>query len=505
MQKDNNVITYIYKRNTINEDDNYMTYIYTLVGVAVGKEEEIGNYTYTFTPDSTLCSNLELIDKSFVSIDDLTSLTEEYVYAFPSYLSDLDEEDINQMYEKSLDEAGFVSDYKLCQIYTKGSTSINTSYIDPDTQELTEVATEGIDGLISILSYKHEKVAEIKDIIKNMYYSIESLEGPQEEQKKYVKANEIYEQTSKTVICQDEQIKEIAAAIAKNQRITTPVLKDNLLICGPTGVGKSEIFRCIGKQLDIPVISEDSTEYTAAGYIGKTVTDMLYNLYLAANGDIKKAERGIIIADEIDKKISGNSQHEVYTTAVLDALLKMSEGHKYHIETKNCQFDIDTSFITFVFSGAFSGIEEFNERKRNLGFVSQEDQQEASKTTNSYTDHNLVKYGLKPEFLGRNTLVVMNSLDVEDFKKIITESDKSVLLLYKYLFEEIGIKLIYDESCIEAIAVKAKELGVGARSIKKIIEKAFKVINYQVFSDGKYSELIISPETFEDNTKFILR
>ena len=96
----------------------------------------------------------------------------------------------------------------------------------------------------------------------------------------YIKANEIYEQTSKTVICQDEQIKEIAAAIAKNQRITTPVLKDNLLICGPTGVGKSEIFRCIGKQLDIPVISEDSTEYTASGFKGKDVTDILYNLYL---------------------------------------------------------------------------------------------------------------------------------------------------------------------------------------------------------------------------------
>lgn len=504
MQKDNNTIAYIYKRKLIDEDNDYMSYTYSLVGVAVGKEEEIGNYSYTFTPDSTMCSNEELIDKTFVSIDDPACLSEEYVYSFPSYLADMDEEDIYQMYEKSLDEAGVVSDYTLCQIYQKGSTSINTQYIDPDRYDLIDLSTDGIDGLISILSNKHEKVSEVKDIIKEIY-SIESLNGPTPEPVKHIFANEIYEQTSKTVICQDEQIKEIAAAIAKNQRITTPVLKDNLLICGPTGVGKSEIFRCIGKQLDIPVISEDSTEYTAAGYVGKSVTDMLYQLYLAANGDIKKAERGIIIADEIDKKISGNSQHEVYTTAVLDALLKMSEGHKYHVETKNCQFDIDTSFITFVFSGAFSGIEQFNERKRNLGFVSEEDQKEAAKTTNCYTEQNLVKYGLKPEFLGRNTLVVMNSLDVEDFKKIITESDKSVLLLYKYLFEEIGIKLIYDDSCIEAIAVKAKELGVGARSIKKIIEKAFKLIKYQAFSEKQYSELIITPETFEDNTKFILR
>ena len=138
MQKDNNVITYIYKRNTINEDDNYMTYIYTLVGVAVGKEEEIGNYSYTFTPDSTMCSNEELIDKTFVSIDDPACLSEEYVYSFPSYLADMDEEDIYQMYEKSLDEAGVVSEYTLCQIYQKGSTSINTQYIDPDRYDLID-------------------------------------------------------------------------------------------------------------------------------------------------------------------------------------------------------------------------------------------------------------------------------------------------------------------------------------------------------------------------------
>ena len=146
-------------------------------------------------------------------------------------------------------------------------------------------------------------------------------------------ADDIYDFTSRSVICQDEQIKAIAASIAKNQRIRDPRLKDNLLICGPTGVGKSEIFRCISKELGIPVTFEDSTEYTAAGYVGKSVSDMLYNLFLSADGDIHKAERGIIIVDEIDKKISGDGQHDVYTKAVLDSLLKMAEGHKYHVET----------------------------------------------------------------------------------------------------------------------------------------------------------------------------
>ena len=155
--------------------------------------------------------------------------------------------------------------------------------------------------------------------------------------------------------------------------------------------------------------------------------------------------------------------------------------------------------------GRWIGLEQTNEKKRTLGFVSSEEAAEAEKTVNCYTDQTLMKYGLKPEFLGRNKLIVMNALDVPDFCKIITESDKSVLLLYKYLFEEIGINLVYDQACIETIAKKAKELGVGARSIKKIIEKAFEVINYQAFSKNHYSELIITPETFEDNKQFILR
>lgn len=502
MENNNNTIVYIYKRKKINEDDDYITYTYEFVGISLGDEIENEDYHYFFVPNNK--DEKQIITPMFANISDPKCLDYEYVYAFPYYLHDATSEDLQELVERTEDEASSISSYVLCQIYTKGAETITTHYIDPeDIDTLTDVDTNGVDGLISMLSNKHEKVLEVKDILKEIYdVKVESLPAPEKE---IIYADDIYEKTSKTVICQDEQIKSIAASIAKNQRIKDPSLKDNLLICGPTGVGKTEIFRCIGKQLGVPVISEDSTEYTAAGYVGKSVTDMLYNLFLAADGNIEKAERGIIIADEIDKKISGNSQHEVYTTAVLDALLKMSEGHKYHVETKNCQFDIDTSYITFVFSGAFSGIEEFNERKRNLGFVSDEDKKESVKTTNSYTDQNLVKYGLKPEFLGRTTLVVMNSLDVPDFCKIINESDKSILSLYKYLFEEVGVKLIYDDDCIEAIAKKAKELGVGARSIKKIIEQAFKIINYQVFSKGDYSEVIISPETFDDNTKFILR
>ena len=513
MDNANNVIVYIYKRNKIDEDEDYISYAYEFVGVSLGNEvENEENLRYFFKPNPL--DEKQILTDNFACINDPKSLEYKYVYAFPEYIEETTEEAITELIGKTECDAQSIKDIVLCQIYTKGSESITTYYINKDQPEVfTDVDTSSIDGPIAILANKHEKVVEIQEKLREKFnsstelqlYEQESQTQKEKQKPNIIYADDIYEFTSRSVICQDEQIKEIAAAIAKNQRIKNPELKDNLLICGPTGVGKSETFRIINKNLGIPIVFEDSTEYTAAGYVGKTVTDVLQRLYENAGHDLEKAQRGIIIFDEIDKKISKSGDHEIYTKAVIDSLLKMAEGHKYHIDTKEGGYDIDTSFITFVVMGAFSGIEQLNEKKRTLGFVTEEEKEEAKKAINQYTEQTLLKYGVEAEFLGRNVVVVMNSLGVDDFCKIIKESDKSVLLLYKYMFEELGIKMIYDESCIEKIAKKANELGVGVRSIKKIIENAFKTIKYQAFSKGHYSELIITPETFDDNKKFILR
>jgi ATP-dependent Clp protease ATP-binding subunit ClpX len=183
------------------------------------------------------------------------------------------------------------------------------------------------------------------------------------------------------------------------------------------------------------------------------------------------------------------------------------EGHVYTFQTaKNGQVEFDTSQLTFAFLGAFSGIEEYSNKKMPLGFVTQEQIEESKKIKNIYNDDTLKKYGLLPEFVGRcDTIVTMNSLGVEDFIKIIKTSDKSQLLLYKYLLKDIGIDFIYDEKTIEAIAKKANELGLGARSIKKIVENALSVASYQLFARNKFHKLIISPETIEDNKAYILK
>lgn len=488
-----NAITFIYKRHKVDEDSNNISYIYELIDFKEGYE--------TLDDMQNVC----FIDKdgyAYGYIDDVYTLDDDYAYAFTIYTDELNSQERKKRISSLKKEKNLLKNYYLFQVYKKGTTDLKTYSVDPkDPNRIISIMPCNSEGIKSILSNEYEKVEEVKELIRLRLEETPVVFGTQQN----LYADDIYNQVSKTVICQDSQIKSIASSIAKNQRITDPKLKDNLLICGPTGVGKTEIFRCISKMTGIPITMEDSTEYTASGFKGKDVTDILYNLYLNADRDIEKAQRGIILIDEIDKKISTRSEVEVYTKAVIDSLLKMAEGHVYHIETKDSKIDIDTSFITFAMSGAFSGIDKLNENKRSMGFMSEEQKIEQEKTTSNYTEKALLKYGVMPEFLGRNKLVVMNSLKEEEFCRIIQESDKSYLLLYKYLLENMGINFIYDDDTIKAIAKKAVSLGAGARSIKKIIENALEIINYQVFSKADYSELIIFPETIEDNTKFILR
>ena len=233
---------------------------------------------------------------------------------------------------------------------------------------------------------------------------------------------------------------------------------------------------------------------------------MLAHLIDKADGDIERAQRGILVLDEVDKKAAnGSSDHDIYTTAVIDSLLKMMEGHEYSVPVeKGVEVPFNTSQLTFAFLGAFSGIEKLAKNHKSIGFSTTQEREQTIKDL--YNDETLKKFGLKPEFLGRcDVVVAMNQLSVDDFVRIINTSNKSQLLLYKYLLRDIGIDFIYDDKTIEAIAKKANELKLGARSIKKIVDNTLAIANFQLFSRNSYSKLIISPETIEDNHQYILR
>ena len=500
----------IFERHVLMEDEYQSLYVYTPMEVTTGSIVNVDD-TVLFVSKNVKSLkdienenyNEETESYEFPLMSDSTCLFDSYVFGFPIPLSE-GKSNIKQIKKEVNELIKDSENCKLLHVINKDDTlnkvfllmnnNVKVSVDVTDYYELFQLIYGQTIDLIDAVSYikDEEKKKEEEETVKTP---------------NYLYSDDIFNEVSKTVICQDDQIREVATAIAKNSRLTSPSLKSTILLCGPTGVGKTEIFRVIQEKNMVPVTIEDSTEYTASGYKGKDVIEMLSHLIDKANGDIEKAQRGIIVLDEVDKKVSSSGDHDIYTSAVIDSLLKMMEGHIYSVPvSKNIEVPFDTSLLTFVFLGAFSGIEEHSTKKAPMGFVTKEALEESKKITNLYNDDTLKKYGLKPEFIGRcDSIIVMNNLDVEDFIRIIKTSDKSQLLLYKYLLKDIGIDFIYDEKTIEAIALKAKELGLGARSIKKIVENAISVVSYELFTRNQYSKLIISPETIENNKAYILK
>lgn len=494
------VLVFIYKRKRIKADNETESYTYEPSEILHGTE---------FNQDG----NRIFIDDdqkfNYPFIEDVFNLDEKFVYAFPVYLDELSEGKKEKLTEQVRHEAEDFDKYLLFQIYSIGEDSLETLASMDGLETQMSVNTDDYDGFEEMRSTEFSsKIKELKNEIQASETETKKAKVdnfPQIITPKIIYADELYESVSKTVICQDEQVRQIATSVAKNQRLQDTSLKSNMLVCGPTGVGKTEIFRTISKKTNIPITIEDSTEYTAASYKGKDVSEMLLHLYENAGKDKEKAQRGIIVVDEIDKKIS-KGDHATFTSAVIQSLLKMMEGHTYTLTSPEDRETItfDTSRLTFAFLGAFSGIEEYSRTKRGIGFNASSGEPQDNKEI--FNNETLKKYGLLPEFVGRNdNIVVMNSLDINEYIRIIEESDKSQLLLYKRFFDGIGIDFKYDERTIEEIAKEAKKLGIGARGIKRIVENALAVANYYALSKGQHKELIISPETIHDNKQYILR
>lgn len=494
------VLVFIYKRKQIKANDETESYTYEPSEILHGTEFNQGGNRIFIDDDQKF---------NYPFIEDVYNLDETFVYAFPVYLDELSAGKKEKLTEQIKHEAEDFDKYLLFQIYNIGEDTIETMASMDALETHISVNPDNYDGFEEMRSTEFfDKVKELKEEMHTISDEIEkrkTISHPTIIIPKIIYADELYESVSKTVICQDEQVRQIATAVAKNQRLEDTSLKSNMLVCGPTGVGKTEIFRTISKKTNIPITIEDSTEYTAASYKGKDVSEMLLHLYENAGKDKEKAQRGIIVVDEIDKKIS-KGDHATFTSAVIQSLLKMMEGHTYTLTSPDDRETItfDTSKLTFAFLGAFSGIEEYSKSKRSIGFNSSN--AETLDNKEIFNNETLKKYGLLPEFVGRNdNIVVMNSLDINEYIRIIEESDKSQLLLYKRFFDGIGIDFKYDDKTIEEIAKEAKKLGIGARGIKRIVENALAVANYYALSKGQHKELIITPETIHDNKQYILK
>lgn len=301
----------------------------------------------------------------------------------------------------------------------------------------------------------------------------------------------MYASIKKTIISQDEQIMQILTALFKNQKVVDSdldidliaKLKENILIYGSTGTGKTEILKRISKLYDIPIVIEDATSLSETGYQGRKITDMLEDLCLAANGNMKLAEKGILVIDEFDKlaEKSGDNQSHVSRLGVQRSLLKLLDGTLFYFDNK--QFD--TSRLTIVGVGAFTGIIDGDDYKK-------------------LTTENFMKYGIMRELIGRfSKTIAMNPLQKEDIIKILKNSDFSPLNTYKKLFEMLQVQFEFNDDFIDYIADLAIAKKSGARSLKTVFDECISSALFRIFA-GEYSGILLTKPNAEDEKPYVL-
>jgi len=267
---------------------------------------------------------------------------------------------------------------------------------------------------------------------------------------------------------------------------TTELSKSNVLLIGPTGSGKTLLAQTIAKYLDVPLAIADATSLTEAGYVGDDVENVVTRLIQAANGDIQKAQKGIIFIDEIDKiaRMSENRSitRDVSGEGVQQALLKIIEGSVVNVPPKGGRkhpgqdaIELDTTDVLFICGGAFDGIQDIIAQRKGgniLGFNQEKrSKEEKENIISEIESDDLVKYGLIPELIGRlHMIATLKEIDEEAMIHILTEPKNSLVKQYTKLFNMDDVSLKFDKASLKEIASAAIERKTGARGLRSILE-----------------------------------
>ena len=330
---------------------------------------------------------------------------------------------------------------------------------------------------------------------------------------------EIKESLDQYVIGQEEAKKILAVSVYNHyKRILSAntsdveLQKSNVLLIGPSGVGKTLLAQTMAKSLNVPFAIADATTLTEAGYVGEDVENILLKLIQAADFDIERAESGIIYVDEIDK-ITRKSENPSITRdvggeGVQQALLKIIEGTISNVPPQGGRkhphqefIQINTKNILFICGGAFDGLEKFIQKRTDnsaLGFGSILKEKTEDKKMDLFKQvepYDLVKFGIIPELIGRMPVIsVLESLDEKALIRVLSEPKNSLVKQYKALFEMDNVELELDQSALFAVAEKAIKLKSGARGLRSIMEKALMKTMYEIPSDPSIIKVIVDKD-----------